>query len=123
MRRYRTRTLSELKTAEVNEARAHSIRSDCQLTSVLTFIYPAQASAIEKVRSDAHNAEVSLAEATEQSRCALQCCPCAGSNTINACCCRRAATADSIHARAQEELRVRDAEAKVNAATLLQTVM
>merc|ERR1711934_510831 len=69
----RTRTLSELKTAEVNEA-----------------------SAIEKVRSDAHNAEVSLAEATEQSR--------------------RAATADSIHARAQEELRVRDAEAKAMAA-------
>merc|ERR1711934_762155 len=65
----RTRTLSELKTAEVNEALA-----------------------IEKVRSDAHNAEVSLCEATEQSR--------------------RAATADSIHARAQEELRVRDAEAK-----------
>lgn len=51
-----------------------------------------EAKAAEKLQADAHAAEMALGEATEQSR--------------------RAHTADSIHARAQEELRCRDVEAK-----------
>jgi len=51
-----------------------------------------EVAAAEKLQTDAHAAEMALGEATEQSR--------------------RAATANAINARAQEEMRVRDAEAK-----------
>merc|ERR1712216_475225 len=67
-----------------------------QLYGDLRTAEAAEAQAAEKLFQDQRNAEVRTAEAAEQSR--------------------RAATAEQIHARAMEEYRLRDAEAKAAAA-------
>merc|ERR1712196_751314 len=67
-----------------------------QLYGDLRTAEAAEAQAAEKLFQDQRNAEVRTSEAAEQSR--------------------RAATAEQIHARAMEEYRLRDAEAKAAAA-------
>merc|ERR1712164_173591 len=67
-----------------------------QLYGDLRTAEAAESQAAEKLFQDQRNAEVRTAEAAEQSR--------------------RAATAEQIHARAMEEYRLRDAEAKAAAA-------